>query len=342
MADLNFMTEATAKEILSSLRLVSAYTKIYLEGLEIDSWAALVEISKSGKANTVMQVGDVIESTYTVGTSTYSCPWVVVAFRDVELEDGTSYENVPIIQMLYTGHENIVFDPEETTEATEEIAQEGYYYCGFDGTNYTMLGLAAGAAIPYGSYTKVYKSLWNSANAIRYGLNNWRFSWARQYLNHSGTGWAEPQHACDVLPSGAADKTGFMSYLPQDMVSALHPIKIKTRRANYMGGGYDETFDTFWLPATSEINIYNGNADPEDGEPWPYYKELLESEEKLPAATYAALKKYAVNALTSAQTWWLRSCLFGYNYEWVVLSSGNVYNYYPRDGYRLAPACAII
>lgn len=343
MANIDFMTEATAQDILGNLRLANAYTKIYLEGLEIDSWAALVEIAKSGKANTIMSVGDTITSTYKVGANEYTNTWLVLGFRDVELENGDEYENVPIIGMQYTTHENVVFDPAETTEATEETAQAGFYYCGFDGTNYTMLNLSTGDAVPYSSYTKVYKTLWNSANPIRYGLNNWKFSFARQYLNNSGTGWATPQHACDVLPNNAASMTGFKSFMPADMISALHPIKIQTKQPTYMGSGLDTTYDMFWLLSISEMNMKNGNASPDDGEPLEYFKELSQSESKVDTGTYSWMIRYAVNATTSAQYWWTRSAFLGLMYEWLVNSSGNANNgYYPHYSFRLLPACAII
>jgi len=341
---IDFMTEATGQELLDELRLVGAYTKIYLEGLEIDSWAALVEIAKSGKANTVLQVGDVINSTYTVGDNVYQCPWLVMDFRDVELENGKTYKNVPIIQMQYTTHENCQFDPAENVEATEETAQEGYYYCGYDGENYTMLSLSAGATIPYGSYTKVYKTLWNSANAIRYGLHAWKLSWARQYLNNSGLGseWAQPQHACDVLPSGYASVTGFKSRMPADMIAALHPIKITTKRGTWDGNGTDVTYDMFWLASCSEMNFKNTNISADDGTPWQYYKELLNSETKKDTGTYEVMKRYAVNATTSAQSWWSRSANLGYGAEWGVYDSGGVGGNAPSSSGRLLPACAII
>lgn len=343
MANIDFMKEETAQEILGNIRLANAYTKIYLEGLEIDSWEALVEIAKSGKANTIMSVGDTITSTYTVGQNEYTNTWLVLGFRNVELENGDKYPNVPIIAMQYTTHENVVFDAAENTEATEETAQAGFYYCGFDGTNYTMLNLSTGDAIPYSSYTKVYKTLWNSVNPIRYGLNNWRYSFARQCLNNSGTGWATPQHACDVLPNNAANITGFLSYLPPDMVAALHPIKITTKQPNYMGGGLDVTYDKFWLLSISEMNMKDNNASPDDGEPLEYFKELSQSESKVNTGTYSWMIRYAVNATTSAQYWWSRSATLGYMYEWFVGSVGSVgYSGPPGNGHRLLPACAII
>lgn len=311
---------------------------------DLSTWASLFKLSRMGIANRYLKIGDVIKapSTYTVGANTYPCPWLVMDFRTVETEDGTAYQNVPIIQMQYTTHENCVFDPAETNEATEATAQAGYYYVGNTSSTWQVLSLSAGDTIPYGDWTKVYKTEWNSVNAVRYGTNNWKLSWARQYLNHAGTGWAEKQHELDVLPSNAANITGFMSYMPQDMLDILHPIKITTKQSNYMGGGTDTTYDTFWLASIAEMNMSNNNASTVDGEPWQYYKELFDSDTKVSTGTYDVMKRYAVNATTSAQYWLCRSAYVGYIGEWFVYSSGVVSYHGPYGAFRLLPACAII
>ena len=308
----------------------------------IPSWSTLVKLTQSGNAKKYMSVGDVITSTYWIGTSVYPCPWLVMDFRDVELQNGKTYHDVPIIQMQYTTHENCVFDPAETNEATEATAQAGYYYVGNTSSTWQVLSLSAGDTIPYGDWTKVYKTEWNSVNAVRHGTNNWKLSWTRQYLNHAGTGWAEKQHELDVLPSNAANITGFMSYMPQDMLDILHPIKITTKQSNYMGGGTDTTYDTFWLASIAEMNMSNSNASTVDGEPWQYYKELFDSDTKIPTGTYDVMKHYAVNATTSAQYCWCRSAIVGYHGEWDVGSSGFVGGSGPNSASRLLPACAII
>ena len=128
------------------------------------------------------------------------------------------------------------------------------------------------------------------------------------------------------------------------MVAALHPIKIVTKRANYQSNVVDTTYDMFWLLSLSEMNIYNNtHISTVDGEPLQYYKELLESEDKVPNGTYEVLKKYGVNANSSSQYYWSRSAYLGYQGEWNVNTSGGVYNgYNPNNAYRLAVACAIV
>lgn len=263
-----------------------------------DTWAKIVQISKAGVARNYFEVGDIINDTYTINNNVITNPWIIMDFRTVELENGETYDNVPIIQMQYTTHENVVFDEKEEIEATEETAQSGFYYFGMvtEENVWTALNLSEGTTIPYGDYDNVYKTRVNSWNPIRYGLNNWKLSFARQYLNNSGIGWATAQHDCDVLPTNANSMTGFKSLISSDMATALHPIKIETKQSNYFGAGTDITYDTFWLASVSEMNLSNNSASTDDGEPWEYYKQLLESETKLPTGTFDILKKYDISA----------------------------------------------
>ena len=310
-----------------------------------DTWEKMVQVSKAGVARDFFNVGDVINDTYTIGTTEYANPWIVVDFQTVELQDGTTYDNVPILVMEYLNHEDVAFDAVEQIEATEETASAGHYYYGYaaEGTVYTALNLNVGDLIPYSDYDKVFVTLWNSVNAIRYGTNCWALSYARQYLNNSGMGWWQATHECDVIPNGYESRLGFKSYISPEMAASLHPIKITTKRSNYIGGAVDTTYDTFWLPSLNEMNIYNNSwIATVDGSPWQYYKELLENEEKVPNGTYAVLKKYSVNATTTVQHYWVRSASLTKGGECCVFSSGFVNYSYPSYQYRLSPACAVI
>lgn len=345
MATVDFLTEETAQKILGSIHLMAAYMRIYLKKWNIESWAAAFEIGRSGYAQNVFSVGDQLIGKYTIGDDEYECPWDIVGFRDVTvLVDGVekTYKNAPIMQMHYVSHENVEFDTAEKVEATEATAQEGVYYCGYDGTNYTMLNLATGDTIPYGDYTNVYKTAYDSVNAIRYGNSDWEYSWLRQYLNNSGTGWAREQYEFDVLPNNADNKVGFLTYLDAELVAELHPVKVTTANANYRGGGTKDTFDKLFPLSVSEMNMSSTQASADDGEPLEYYKELLESETKIPTGTYAVLIKHAINNHASAQNCRLRSSYLGNHGVWIVTSSGSVYYSNPNYSYRVSPACAIV
>jgi len=343
MALMDVFKEATQQEILRELRAQSGLISVIAKGYDISSWEALFEISRSGGADKILSVGDQLIGTYKIDdTHEYSCPWDVIDFRDVTAKVNgveVEYKNVPLIQMHYTGHENQPYDPAELTEATETTAQSDVFYCGFDGTNYTMLSLAAGSTIPYGDYTKVYKTPYNSVNAIRYGNSDWALSWLRQYLNNSGTGWAQKTHDYDVLPNDAENIKGFLTYLDAGLVDNLHPVKVLTKQSNWAGNQLLETWDKLFPLAVAEMNMSHGAVSTEEGEPTAFYKALLESETKKPTGTYPALIKYAVNANTSAQTVRLRSSSLGYAYVWFVSRSGYVTYDNPMNGYRVAPAC---
>lgn len=324
--------------------VLTATQEVTVVNIIPDTWAKMVQVSRAGVAKDFFQVGDTVNDTYTIGTTEYTNPWIVADFKPVELEDGTTYDNVPILIMEYLPHDSVVFDAPEQTEATEETATAGHYYFGYkaEGTVYTALNLSVGDTIPYADYDKVFVTLWNSVNAIRYGCSAWKYSAARQYLNNSGTGWWQAQHECDVMPSEYDTKLGFESYISSDLVSAIHPIKIITKEANYMGNKIDETYDKFWMISHNEMNIKNGNISTVDGEPLQYYKELLESEEPVANGTYEVLKKYLVNKTTSAQWYWVRSAWLGNQYTGAVNGSGGVNTNSPYLAYRLAVACAVV
>lgn len=81
-------------------------TSTWHEGsVDLTSWNDLVLIGRSGNAPAYMEIGGTISGTYTLldGT-TYDYPWIIVDFQTVELEDGSTYDNVPILEAKYTGH----------------------------------------------------------------------------------------------------------------------------------------------------------------------------------------------------------------------------------------------
>ena len=346
-------TETTLQELLSVAKSIAKFSA------DKSTWNALVNIGQSGNADSVLGIGDIITDTYTVDNDhVYDNIWVVVDFRDViAYVNGiwVTYKNAPILQMLYTTHESIAFDPREREVATEATALANTYYVGTnDNDTFTMIAYNEGDTINYAAYTYIYHSTWNSTYPAHYGANAWALSFARQYLNNEGTSYAVKQHTYDVLP-GTISK-GFKSLVSSDMINALHPIKVTTVRPSYMSGvdvsGTDDTYDTttntdvtkdmFWLLSVADLNVYHSNASANDGTPMAYYKELLgvnasRTDGKQPQGTYAQLIKYAINAKTTAQYQWLRSANLGNNNEWNVNTSGNVNNNNPNNTNRFAP-----
>lgn len=307
---IDFITESGAQALLDNIKDVTKWTRLWLgQGWEGDpDWPLFVQLCRKGAGPRLFKIGDEIPSTYTLENGTvYDYPWIVVDFQTVELENGVKYDNIPILQAKYTNHETVSFDGYERMVATEETAQEGFYYIGYGNYKYTLLNLSAGDTIPYESYAvAVYKSLWNSQYNAEYGNSAWALSYLRQYLNNSGTGYWTAQHACDVAPS--TERTGFLTYMPADMVNALTPIKRTTMRANYMGNVVDTTYDKFWVASYSEMNFATSStAIADDGAPWAYYKQILNSDTPVTTGTYSAMIRYACNKTTTAQYWWSRS-----------------------------------
>lgn len=312
-------------------------------GFDLTTWDGLGRLAASGYAPYLLEVGGIINGTYTLTSGTvYDYPWIIVDFQDVELENGTVKKNVPILQAQYMDYESVVFDEAETTVATETTALEGYYYVGRSSSKYTLLSLSAGDTIPYSDYTTaVYRTPWNSTQAVQYGENCWARSNMRQYLNSTGTDWWVAQHDCDVAPS--TSKNGFMTYMPSDMLSVISPIKKTTTRSNYMGGTVDTTYDKFWIASHSEMNFATSSRIANDGAPWAYYKQILNSDTPVSIdAVYAAMIRYSIYNKSTAYLWFTRSCQITFNGEWLINSNGSVNsNAYPQNSSRALPCCAL-
>ena len=341
---IDFITEGGAQALLDNIKDVTKWTRLWLgQGWEGDpDWPLFVQLCRKGVGPKLFKIGDEIPSTYTLTNGTvYDYPWIVVDFQTVELENGVKYDNIPILQAKYTNHEQVQFDCYERVVATEETAQDGYYYIGYT-SSYTALNLSTGDTIPYEDYTTIYKSLWNSVYPAGYGNSAWALSYLRQYLNNSGTGYWTAQHACDSAPT--TQRTGFLTYMPAEMVNALTPIKRTTTRANYMSNVVDTTYDKFWIASHSEMNFATSSSIANDGSPWAYYKQILNSDTPVSTGTYAAMIRYACNVTTSANNWWSRSANLSGFTERLILSSGltssNSYN--PVNSNYVLPCTALV
>lgn len=300
------------------------------------SWAQLVALGRSGNASNVLNVGDEIPGTYTLNGVDLDYPWIVMDFLTVELENGDTFNNVPIMQAKYLAHETVQFDPKEEFIATEETAQSGYYYIGNSGSSYTKLTLSTGNTIPYENYTNVYKTRWNSQYPAQYGEPCWARSNLRQYLNSSGTNYWVAQHDCDVAPTTI--RTGFKSYMPAAMLAALHPIKIQTKRNSYMGGTTDTTYDLFWIAGRTQRNFQNSNN---DGAAWQYYKDLLNSDTLVATGTYTIVTKKRVDDTSNGGTEWDRS-YYSSNAMCMIGGGGAISYNYAYQWYRAAPCFALV
>ena len=312
------------------------------------TWLAVQADIRAGRAKTRYAIGDELITTYSYNNVEYECPWVVLDNdRECEWEDGTKHPGL-WLGMKYCTPEDIQFDAKEGVEATEETAQEGVYYCGYNGSTYTMLNLSTGDTIPYGSYTTVYKGSINHKDVYQYGYNRWRDSGQRQWLNSAaGVGeWWESTHLGDVAPSQLESVPGFMTRLPNDFLSVVTPVKVKTSCNTVTDGSVtDTTVDKFFLQSVEEAygvpQIENV-----EGPYFPYWKiatQLDNPSNGSSSATNDARKIRRVSNKTgSAAHVRLRSAYRSYAYyAWTVISSGYLDDNHASNSYAALPACVI-
>lgn len=313
------------------------------------SWLQVLADVRAGKAKQRYAIGDELVGTYVYNGVTYDCPWVVLDNdRECEWEDGTKHPGL-WIGMKYCTPEDIQFDAKEGVEATEETAQDGVYYCGYNGSTYTMLNLSPGETIPYGSYTTVYKGAINHKDVYQYGYNRYRDSGIRQWLNSAAPvgEWWESTHLGDNAPSQLESRPGFMAGLGSDFLSAIQKVKYKVSSNTVTDGGVTDTLcDKFFLQSLEEVYGSPQVSDVE-GPYFPYWKIITGLDEPSNGSssdTNNARKIKRVNSPTgSAAHVRLRSAnRDASSYAWYVASSGYLYgNNTAYNSYAALPACVI-
>lgn len=268
----------------------------------------------------------------------YDLIWEIAAFGTTKKEnDNTDYPCVMLVARLATPG-TYQFDAAETpTAATEESAQDGIYYFGYNGSTYTALNLSTGDTIPYGDYTAVYKTdVTNDVqkfNAIRqYGWNNYKYSAIRQWLNSDAgaNSWWQASHIGDVAPNYTG-QAGFMSGFEAAFNNILQRTEVATAGNNYTDdGSIYKTYDYFFLPSRYELY---GTASPVEGDRIPYFggnNEVIRNIRGLTARGPATG--------LDAGAWWERSAHQG--------EAGGVYYVgplgYPGGYYNWASSASIV
>ena len=294
----------------------------------MDDYAAIAKIVRAGKAKDFFSIGEQIICKYTdTQGNEYDCPFDIVDFRDVTLENGTVVPGM-IIQMHYATKEEIQFDAKEP----DRPASADY-----------------------------------SGQIASYGWNRYSMSAMRQWINSAETAgnWWTAQHEYDAAPSQESTVNGFMHGLPPKFLAMLKPVKVETVRNNRdpdtaQAAGtyeYDTTYDTFWLPSREEEYITANEPNHREGRAWQYWidrltPEATEKGESLPQQTYSSLEvkhaltshiHYRLDAHSSAVFVRLRSCHRNTSYYvWNVHTTGYVYYHHSANtSCRCAPACAI-
>lgn len=184
----------------------------------------------------------------------------------------------------------------------------------------------------------------NAPGRVVYGYNRWAQSALRQWLNSGAAagGWWTPQNDWDRPPAVAATLAGFLAGYAEEVKQYFKPIKVVTVTNNGDGNTDDITYDKVFLSSLEQMYCvpqFSGK----EGEYWEYYKRLLGRTTPAPtSSTYPRLKKYALNAPTSAQTCFRRSATrHTAGTVWSVYTSGYVYTTNAPYANRCAPSVFI-
>ena len=287
-------------------------------------------------------------SSYTERTIT----WVVMHYGTVEDENGNQKPGMYLQTKETISNNGISFETEQRVSATEQTAQSGVYYYGYNGSTYTALNLQVGDPIPYELYTNIYKSgidfSKNVGQIANAGIGWWAGSWIRQWLNSesSATGFDWVCHHISDTNGGSSRYGGFLRGLDADFLNVLKPIKVQTARDNVIfSQEVDTTYDRIFLPSKEQVYAVRetGVGAGVEGTAWDFY--VNQSGVSSPTDNNLTCRVKTHVGTTTARYWWLRSAYRNYAaYEWLVYNTGNANSsnaYYSTNNYRVAPACVI-
>lgn len=184
----------------------------------------------------------------------------------------------------------------------------------------------------------------NSMQEMAYGLNRWKTSALRQYLNSNKTKgqWWSPQDQWDICPDQLANKDGFLCGMPEDMLKSLKKVKVSTF-ANTVNNEMveDITYDYVIIPSMEQVYCQPQNSG--EGVAHDYWKRR--SGRTTPCQqyqTYHNMISYSVANHTSTQNVRLRSAVRGEaDNIWGINPSGYIYYYYTSYALAFSPLVCI-
>lgn len=213
---------------------------------------------------------------------------------------------------------------------------------------YTSLGTCWGENIGYG--------VLNWIECLSYGDNTWRDSDLRQWLNSDQDEWWTKKTRYNIQPNVASTLKGFLAGYSEDFKNKLKTIKVGTYTNTVKEKeGLVYTYDKIFIASNAQRNCNTGNSEQDnttaypEGKVWDYYKNLADGVSNLDTlgrfkngSTYEILKRYAINAKTTAQVYWNKSAhRGGGNTVRHVNASGNVSSSNAYNSLRCFPACVI-
>lgn len=184
----------------------------------------------------------------------------------------------------------------------------------------------------------------NSAQEMAYGLNRWKTSALRQWLNSSKPKgqWWTPQDQWDICPEQLANKDGFLCGMPEQMLNSLKKVKVSTFANTVSSEGVEDiTYDYVTLPSLGQIHAQTQIAG--EGNPHTYWKR--KSGKSDPHEWYQKdlnMITYSIANKTSAQSVRLRSGNRDNAYNvFIVFSTGDIGSYYASFASASSPLVCI-
>lgn len=178
----------------------------------------------------------------------------------------------------------------------------------------------------------------NGLKQIRYGLNDWKQSSIRQWLNARGgaNSWWEPQNVFD-RPANA-EKAGFLNNLDLEFLNAVGAVWKKTKRNTALGGNIEINREHFFLLSHSEV--YGGTGICDEGEPYSFFGE---GSSDLPRPGTGNSTNRIVKSGNAAKLYWLRTINPSERtiYISAVNTTGGITAYTALSPRAAVPACVV-
>lgn len=141
----------------------------------------------------------------------------------------------------------------------------------------------------------------NGLNQTRYGLNCWKQSAARQFLNSKLENWYNLQNVFDRVNTTDKAKPGFLNNVDLSFINVIAPVYKKTRK----NGVIETNVEKFFLLSNSEVYATDNL---EEGYAYSYFKSPSSS---LNAPGFDPDNNRIVNStengVSTAKTYWLRT-----------------------------------
>ena len=181
----------------------------------------------------------------------------------------------------------------------------------------------------------------SNSNVQSYGLNSWKKSGVRQWLNNDGVAgsWWTAQTATDVAPSQHSTLNSFIHNLDPDFVAAVSKVKVLTLANTVTESGVTETtYDKFFLPSKAEVY---GETNATEGPEFAYWKNKTGLSSPSDNSNSGRII-YDLSAKSTARLVWLRSAIrSSASYVRIVNTNGNVSYSIAGNARWVAPACVI-